>query len=581
MTTAMPPGFSCDPDLLRELGLDADTAAALGAYDQVTTRLGYSRARQPGRWQGLGWDVDFVCGSEIGNAIDQLLLRRLHDFVPTRPRPRIIDCGANIGLSVLHFRRQYPDARLTAFEPDPEFLPVLHRNLERNGAGEVEVIPAAVWTQSGTSDWWCEGVNGSKLVVPTASVGDAPRSADCREGGSIVQVLTVDLADYLDGEVDLLKLDIEGAEFEVVRHLGRRLRTVRNLTIECHLDAERGDALAAMLATLHREGFAIGVNLIGPWRDLLRQAPTPPNHWSQYLLIAAWRDAPPESAPFDSLTALAGQRYWRLVAENRWWQNRDAAWPAPPPARTIDASAGGPSAPECATPTAGTCTDSARSASTGGDPMAARSVASAAPSLSSGDDRGAEVARLAARCEALQRQWQAADEQCRREHAETQAALARSRQFESECERLRQQVSQVDRDLQAAMQERGRLLAELVASRREQAADRLRLTTAGEALRHWQQEADRWRQRAEAADREHRETLTGLRQAQQRLLALEGGAGGAASARPASAPSGPDQPPADPWSGALEELRERCRGLVRQLSALSARPGDPPPGTNG
>ena len=82
----------------------------------------------------------------------------------------MIDCGGNIGLSVIRSKQLYPDSRIVVFEPDPEFVPVLKRNLERNDAGDVEVIDAAVWIDNGTSQWYCEGIDGSHLSSEAGQV---------------------------------------------------------------------------------------------------------------------------------------------------------------------------------------------------------------------------------------------------------------------------------------------------------------------------------------------------------------------------------------------------------------------------
>ena len=47
--------------------------------------------------------------------------------------PRILDCGANVGLASLFFRRLYPQARITAFEADPALFAILEANLDANG----------------------------------------------------------------------------------------------------------------------------------------------------------------------------------------------------------------------------------------------------------------------------------------------------------------------------------------------------------------------------------------------------------------------------------------------------------------
>ena len=46
----------------------------------------------------------------------------------------IIDCGANIGMSVLYFKYFYPNVGILAFEPVGQTFEILHRNVERNPA---------------------------------------------------------------------------------------------------------------------------------------------------------------------------------------------------------------------------------------------------------------------------------------------------------------------------------------------------------------------------------------------------------------------------------------------------------------
>ena len=66
------------------------------------------------------------------------------------PSPRILDCGANVGLASLFFKRRYPAARITAFEADPALFAILDANLRANGAADVEARHAALWTSTGT-----------------------------------------------------------------------------------------------------------------------------------------------------------------------------------------------------------------------------------------------------------------------------------------------------------------------------------------------------------------------------------------------------------------------------------------------
>ncbi len=266
------------------------------AYEKIWNKFAGNLVHEPGRLQVLGWDLEYVYGLALASFIDQLLVRRFNDFIPDNDRPLILDCGANIGFSVLNYKRQFPQARIIAFEPDPQFAPVLRRNLERNGAADVKAVEAAVWVQNGETKWFCEGVDGSHIIDSNTEQSDT------------VVVRTVDLADYLTDVVDLLKLDIEGVEYQVVTHLGSRLRNVKNILIECHLDQTKIVPFGKMLEVLDAAGFKLTVNSFGTWRDLIRQAPVLPNHWEQYLLVAGWRGSIPSASPEESVLPYVGAK---------------------------------------------------------------------------------------------------------------------------------------------------------------------------------------------------------------------------------------------------------------------------------
>lgn len=233
----------------------------------------------PGRIGVLGWDLEYIDGHALWSCVDVLVRRRWNDFVADRSDPRILDCGANIGVATLHYLRSYPRARVTAFEPDPNIVPILRRNLERNGGDRVEIVEAAVWTCDGELDFVCEGADGSRLISDPSTTEHRTR------------VRTVDLRRFLTEPVDLVKLDIEGAEFDVVASVHDHLENVKNLVIECHVNSDRPSDLARILATLSDAGFRVAVNSYGQWRDLVRRPGKLPMEFDQYFLLAAWRES--------------------------------------------------------------------------------------------------------------------------------------------------------------------------------------------------------------------------------------------------------------------------------------------------
>jgi len=142
-------------------------------------------------------------------------------FRADTPSPVIYDCGANVGVSVAYFKTLYPGARVVAFEPDREVYDYLSRNLSRNNLLEnVALHNAAVWTHSRGVTFASDGADGGHVE-------------ECL-GERVVP--SVDLKEMLLGEkrVDLLKMDIEGAETVVMPTLKHVFNRVCYLFCEYH-----------------------------------------------------------------------------------------------------------------------------------------------------------------------------------------------------------------------------------------------------------------------------------------------------------------------------------------------------------
>lgn len=197
------------------------------------------------------------------------------------PSPRIIDCGAHVGLVSLWLKRQWPAARVTAFEADPIITAMLRENLKRNAAADVEVVEAAVWKENGTVTFRSPGSDAGAIdAVAADTVG--PQQ----------QVRAVRLRDWLCEPIDLLKIDIEGAELDVLDDSADQLTVVRNIHLEVHdFDAERR-LLPLCLLHLERAGFTYALSDLGSalWRPGVRPTgPFPAAIASWVVCVRAWR----------------------------------------------------------------------------------------------------------------------------------------------------------------------------------------------------------------------------------------------------------------------------------------------------
>ena len=199
---------------------------------------------------------------------DDIFVKATLAFTSASSAPRVLDCGANVGLASLFFRRLYPEARITAFEADPSLFDILTANLQANGAGEVETRHAALWTSTGTLTFQCEGSDSGRI-------GALPGAAS--EGTATI-VPSLRLRDVIDeGPVDLLKLDIEGAEDAVLADCEPVLHRVKALVMDLHEFDPSVRQAPRVLELLTRAGFSYAIDELVPltWREPRAGGDTP------------------------------------------------------------------------------------------------------------------------------------------------------------------------------------------------------------------------------------------------------------------------------------------------------------------
>jgi FkbM family methyltransferase len=180
-------------------------------------------------------------------------------FDAGRPDPVILDLGANVGLASLFFRREYPDAVIVAYEADPSLAILCRRNLEENGAADVAVRHAAVWTANEAVPFVREGADSGAVPAVGRTVS-----------GPIVEVPGIRLRDVLAAtpRVDLLKVDIEGAEHAVLPDCADVLERVGALVLEIHEFEPERRGMPALLELLDNAGFRYTIGSVTPlpWR---------------------------------------------------------------------------------------------------------------------------------------------------------------------------------------------------------------------------------------------------------------------------------------------------------------------------
>jgi FkbM family methyltransferase len=201
-----------------------------------------------------GLVVEYRNRAELQLLIDAIFTRDEYRPGTLPASPRIIDCGAHIGLSVMYFKWRYPNARIVAFEPNPETFELLRRNVLRNGLNQVELINAAVSDTSGVLDFFVAGDPREFHWGDTA----VRQPWHDRERWKTLKVPAVALKDFLSEPVHFLKIDVEGFERQVLAGAAANLNRVQEVVFEFHGDQMTGsNELEAVLDLLRNTGFEV------------------------------------------------------------------------------------------------------------------------------------------------------------------------------------------------------------------------------------------------------------------------------------------------------------------------------------
>ncbi len=199
---------------------------------------GEKKRFQPGKAKLFGNIIQYVDNMSFLWQFHDIFVKEVYKFTTNNAKPLIIDCGSNIGLSVLYFKMQYPHSHIIAFEADSEIYRIQKENTDY--LQTIESYGSAVWTHD-------KGINLFRNNADGAYVTEKGED----------KVASVRLRDLLASResVDLLKLDIEGAEFDVIEDCSDQLYKVDKLFVELHTFAGQSQKVSELIAIIESSGF--------------------------------------------------------------------------------------------------------------------------------------------------------------------------------------------------------------------------------------------------------------------------------------------------------------------------------------
>jgi len=175
----------------------------------------------------------------------EIFFNKIYDLPQVDPASikTIVDLGSNIGLSVLYFLHQYPRASVVCVEPEPSNFAMLSKNLlpEINNR-KVIALEAAVMSEDG------------HVAFESAATKYNSKIGEGNEAKNIQAVCINTLVDRFGIEhIDLLKIDVEGAEKYIFSSNIDWLAKVDNIIIELH----GAEAHTLCMKTLKLHGFTV------------------------------------------------------------------------------------------------------------------------------------------------------------------------------------------------------------------------------------------------------------------------------------------------------------------------------------
>ncbi len=200
--------------------------------------------------------IHYLSNTSVVQSLNAIFLKFEYYFHSDNEAPLIFDVGGEVGISMFFFKCIYPKARIVVFEPHPLAYRVLEHNVAINHLEGVTLFNLAV-------------TNRKESVFLYGEMSDI--KGNCNTfGSSIVEtwghqhslctktlVHSDKLSNYIHEDVDFLKLDIEGAEYEVVDDLqqNNKFKYIKNLYVEIHQWDRHSNLKNKLIQTLENVNF--------------------------------------------------------------------------------------------------------------------------------------------------------------------------------------------------------------------------------------------------------------------------------------------------------------------------------------
>jgi FkbM family methyltransferase len=187
------------------------------------------------------YEVRYPDPQSIYYEYQDIFLNNIYNFKTEAKNPFIIDAGAFVGMSSLYFKSIYPNAHILCFEPDTKNFNLLNSNIKKNNLSDISTFNVGIGKIKGKIKFYPDGNDGGDMFGVTDS--------------KPIEVDIVQLSDFIDREVDLLKMNIEGMEGDVFDNIANKLGQIKEIIFEYHCFEHLPQNLGNILQLLDKNNF--------------------------------------------------------------------------------------------------------------------------------------------------------------------------------------------------------------------------------------------------------------------------------------------------------------------------------------
>jgi FkbM family methyltransferase len=226
----------------------------------------------------LGYKIQFCNYNSLSSLFSDIFVSNRYSIESLPQDAYIVDCGSNIGMSVLYFKILYPLSNVLAFEPDKDAFLCLDTNIKSNKLTSTTPLNIALTDKKGPVDFFYDKYRSGSLLM-SLKRERMPRQK------RTVRAST--LSEYIDRDIDLVKMNIEGSELEVIRELANsgKLTFIKQTLIEYHHHIVKdSDTFSQILYLLENAGFGYQI------QSSLRR-PYEPKRFQDILIYAYQKES--------------------------------------------------------------------------------------------------------------------------------------------------------------------------------------------------------------------------------------------------------------------------------------------------